>query len=123
MENNYYQNIKNACFSVYNQLGYGLSENAYQTALFYELSEIYNLVQTEYHIPQTYKTTKSNRLVQIADLRIDILIDNKVILELKSISKINNKEILQCQRYKKLFEAEFAFLINFGATQMEFFQF
>ena len=76
------KNIRDSANRVYDQLGYGLSENAYQTALANELIDLgFNNVQTEYHVSQYYNTSK-NRQVQIADLRIDIIIDNKIILEL-----------------------------------------
>ena len=66
--------IKEASLRVYEQLGYGLSENAYQTALAAELVDLdYHNIQTEYHVSQYYITSKG-RKVQVADLRIDILI-------------------------------------------------
>ena len=58
--------IREASVRVYEQLGFGLSESAYQTALAAELSETYLDVQTEFHVSQYYTTTKG-RKVQIAD--------------------------------------------------------
>ena len=128
--------IKNASIRVYEQLGYGLSENAYQTALGAELEEIFDDIQTEYHVSQYYITTKG-RKVQIADLRIDILIDYKIILELKTIDgvleKVDKKtgeikmeeikkckEYKQCNRYKILKNINEGYLINFGKKQLDF---
>ena len=82
--------IQKSSERVYDQLGYGLSEAAYQTALAAELSETYKNVQTEFHISQYYITSKG-RKVQIADLRIDILLDDKIILELKTIDGVLSK--------------------------------
>lgn len=128
--------IQKSSERVFEQLGYGLSETAYQTALAAELSETYNNVQTEFHISQYYTTSKG-RKVQIADLRIDILIDNKIILELKSIdgvlSKFDKKtgelkmdeiekikEYKQCDRYEKLTNINEGYLINFGKKGLDF---
>ena len=128
--------IKDASVRVYEQLGFGLSESAYQTALSAELEEIFNDVQTEYHVSQYYTTTKGRR-VQIADLRIDILIDYKIILELKTVDgvleKVDKKtgelkmeeimkckEYKQCNRYKKLKNIDEGYLINFGKKGLDF---
>lgn len=131
------KNIRDSANRVYDQLGYGLSENAYQTALANELIDLgFNNVQTEYHVSQYYNTSK-NRQVQIADLRIDIIIDNKIILELKTIDGVLNKkdkksgelnmneisilkEYKQCKRYKELKNFNEAYLINFGKKCLEF---
>ncbi len=128
--------IKTASVRVYKQLGFGLSESAYQTALAAELSESYLDVQTEFHVSQFYVTTKG-RKVQIADLRIDILIDNKIILELKTIDgvleKLNKKtgelkmneimklkEYKQCERYQNIKDVNEGYLINFGKKGLDF---
>ena len=120
--------IQKASERVYEQLGYGLSENAYQTALAAELSETFKDVQTEYHVSQYY-ITSSGRKIQVADLRIDILIDEKIILELKAIdgclTKTDKKtgelkmeeikkmkEYKQCDRYKKIQKIDEGYLIN-----------
>ena len=133
---NHHPIIQKACEKVYEQLGYGLSETAYQKALAAELSETYNNVETEFHISQYYTTSKG-RKVQIADLRVDILLDNKIILELKSIdgvlSKFDKKtgelkmdeikkikEYKQCARYEKLMYINEGYLINFGKKRLDF---
>lgn len=130
------ETIKNAATRVYNQLGFGLSENAYQTALTAELEETYKDIQTEFHVSQYYVTSKGRR-VQVADLRIDILINFKIILELKTIdgvlTKIDKntgelkleeisklKEYKQCERYKKLRNITDGYLINFGKKGLDF---
>ena len=136
MNNTNEQIIKTATIRVYEQLGYGLSENAYQTALAAELEEFYKDVQTEFHISQYYRTTKGRR-VQIANLRIDILINFKIILELKTIDGVLEKydketqelkmeeicklkEYKQCERYQKLGKINEGYLINFGKKGLDF---
>lgn len=112
--------IRSCCENVYFQLGYGLSESAYQHALSSELMDYFSNIQCEYHINEYYTTTLSKKKIQISNLRIDILVNDNIILELKSISKLNNKEVLQIKRYKKLLDCEQAYLINFGTNDLEF---
>ena len=123
--------IKEASTRVYEQLGFGLSENAYQTALAAELVDLdFHNVQTEFHVSQYYTTSKG-RKVQVADLRIDILIGDSIILELKTVDGVLEKldkktgkvkmdeisklkEFKQCERYKALKTINEGYLINFG---------
>jgi len=111
--------IKIVSEEIYNQLGYGLSEITYEKAFQAELSEVFRNVQTEYHI-QEYYTTMNGKKIQIGDLRIDILIDNEIIIELKTLEsslmkkkdiKIT-KEYKQLKRYMKLMNISKGFLIN-----------
>ena len=128
--------IYEAAMRVYNQLGYGLSENAYQNALSVELFDLGNSVQTEYHVSQYYISSLGRR-IQVADLRIDILLNDNIILELKTVStKLDKrdkktgkrkmediKKIIQykqCNRYKKLLNIDEGYLINFGEKGLDF---
>jgi len=130
------QNIKKATLKVYSDLEFGLNEIAYEKALSEELRDLGFHTQTEAHINEYY-ITSTGRKIEVACLRIDILIDNNIILELKtiesSIQKIdkktntlkkeelmNTKEYLQCRRYKKLMKISTCYLINFGKKNLEF---
>ena len=130
------QNIKKATLKVYSDLGFGLNEIAYEKALSEELRDLGFHTQTEAHVNEYY-ITSTGRKIEVACLRIDILIDNNIILELKtmesSIQKIdkktntlkkedlmNTKEYLQCRRYKKLMKIPTCYLINFGKKNLEF---
>jgi GxxExxY protein len=127
--------IYDASKRVYVQLGYGLAECAYQNALAEELRDRGYIVQTEFHVQQYYITSKGRR-VQIADLRIDILINDSIILELKTVDssfeKMNKdgelkieeikklKEYKQCNRYKIIQNIKDGMLINFGKKKLDF---
>ena len=130
------RNIKKATLKVYSDLEFGLNEIAYEKALSEELRDLGFHTQTEAHINEYY-ITSTGRKIEVACLRIDILIDNNIILELKtiesSIQKIdkktntlkkeelmNTKEYLQCRRYKKLMKISTCYLINFGKKNLEF---
>ena len=121
------QHIQCAALRVYDYLGYGLSELAYEKALSEELRDYGFHIQTEPHINEYY-ITSSGRKIEISCLRVDILVDNEIILELKTMERkiikkkdINDtKEFHQCKRYKKIINSSFCYLINFGKIDLEF---
>ena len=112
---------------VYEQLGYGLSELTYEKCLTAELTEIVPIVQSEYHVNEYY-ITRTGRQIQIADLRIDILINNDCILELKTLENSFNKkknlketkEYKQIRRYMKIMNINEGYLINFFRNGFDF---
>lgn len=122
-DNFLYQVVKR----VYEQLGYGMPELSYEKCIAAELSEVIHNVQTEYHV-QEYYTTNSGRKIQVSDLRIDILIDDQSIIELKtlenSLEKKKNiketKEYKQIKRYMKIMEINDGYLINFHKNGFDF---
>ena len=121
------QDIQCAALRVYDYLGYGLSELAYEKALSEELRDYGFHTQTEHHLNEYY-ITSSGRKIEISCLRVDILVDNEIILELKTMERkiiekknINNtKEFNQCKRYKKIMNSSCCYLINFGKIDLEF---
>jgi GxxExxY protein len=95
-------------YQVYNELGFGFLERVYQNAMYYELkSQSFNC-ETEKPIKVYYK----NMLV--GEYRADIIIDNKVILELKASDVLVYENELQLINYLKATEIEVALLLNFG---------
>jgi len=110
--------IREAVHSVYNQLGFGLSESSYRKALTKELSCFYDHIEEEYAVPIYFVTSKGQRF-QITTLKCDIIIKlgaEITVLELKTgLSELKPicKEQLQIERYKKLLNARESFLINF----------
>lgn len=130
-----YSIIKKSSIKIYNDLGYGLSELAYEKALSEELRDHGLHTQTEVHINQYYYTS-NGRKIEVANLRIDILVDDCLILELKTLDnhirrfdKDNNlkdkllketKEYHQCKRYMHLMNIKQCILINFSKKGLEF---
>lgn len=106
--------VEDIIMTVYNQLGYGLSESAYQRAMELEIeSRGYGVIR-EYYLNETFKDKKGRTHV-ISQLRVDLLImDLDCVIELKTISKLGDKERAQINRYKKLSCCRWAFLVNFG---------
>lgn len=123
------QLIEDLVKKVYKDLGYGLGELVYEKCLGAELQEHYKDVNTEYHIQQYY-TTENGRKIQVASLRIDILIDNNIIIELKtlesSLSKkkdiTETKEYKQTQRYMEILDINEGYLINFHKNGYDLFE-
>lgn len=94
-------------YKVYNKLGYGFLEQVYQNALFYELSKTHDC-KPQYEIDVFYE----NYIV--GKYKADLLVDDKVILELKAASELNSAHANQLQNYLKATRYEVGLLLNFG---------
>ena len=112
-------NIIRACKRVNDQLfGCNFPEKYYETALNYELRVYFNSVQSQYDM-SCYYTTSENKKIQIGHAnKIDILIDDRIILELKKnhLYKRTQKEcVCQCAKYLRFMEADVCYLVIFGS--------
>ncbi|MFY1045635.1 GxxExxY protein [Chryseobacterium sp. GP-SGM7] len=105
--------IRKCIFNVYNQLGPGLLESIYQRILIYELEENGLNVKSEVLIPVYYNNKKFD-----LNFRIDILVEDKVILELKSIKELEAIHYKQLYSYLKLSNKKLGLLINFNTTNI-----
>lgn len=93
-------------------LGIGLLEKAYQTILAYELRQAGLSVETEVELPIRYEGISVENAY-----RVDMLVENKVILELKAIEKLTPIHRSQLLTYLKMSGKKLGLLINFGDTQ------
>ena len=100
--------VLNAFYDVYNELGYGFLEKVYKNALFNELTQRGFKCQKEYPISVYYKG------VCVGDYYADIMIDDKIILELKAVKTILPEHIAQLNNYLRATNAEVGLLLNFG---------
>lgn len=99
---------------IYNELGWGLSESAYQRALELEIQSRGYCCIREYYLNETYTDSKGRKHV-ISQLRADVVVpDLDLVIELKVISRITDKEVQQIRRYKNLSKCKYAYLVNFG---------
>ncbi|WP_312901758.1 GxxExxY protein [Chryseobacterium taichungense] len=105
--------VRKCIFNVYNKLGPGLLEVIYQRILIYELEENGLDIKSEVEIPVIYDEKKFD-----LNFRIDILVENKVILELKSVKSIEDIHYKQLQTYLKLSDKKLGLLINFNTTNI-----
>ncbi len=106
--------VVGAAIEVHRELGPGLLESIYETALAYELSERGLRVERQLPLPIQYKGLEFDE-----GFRADIRVENLVILELKSVEKINNAHRKQIQTYLKLSNLKLGYLLNFGEALMK----
>ncbi|REC55578.1 GxxExxY protein [Chryseobacterium piscium] len=105
--------IRKCIFNVYNTLGPGLLESVYQKILVYELQENGLNLKSELLLPVKY----NDKLFDI-NFRIDILVEDKVILELKSVRSIEDIHYKQLYTYLKLSNKKLGLLVNFNTTNI-----
>jgi len=101
--------IIKAYFNVYNELGYGFLEKVYERAMMIELKDLGLNCQSQREINVKYKDES------VGDYYADIVVENKVIVELKAVKKIKKKHEVQLVHYLKATGVEVGLLLNFGA--------
>jgi len=106
--------VVGAAIEAHRELGPGLLESIYETALAYELSERGLHIERQVSLPVRYKELEFDE-----GFRADIVVENLVILELKSVEKINNAHRKQIQTYLKLSNMKLGYLLNFGQALMK----
>lgn len=101
--------VVDAGFHVHRELGPGLLERVYEAALEYELTSRHLLVQRQVQVPLNYKGTPLEEL-----LRLDLLIEGSIIVEVKSVDAILAVHKAQLMSYLKLSGQKLGFLMNFN---------
>ena len=114
IENEITYTIRGAIFKVYNTLGPGLLESAYEAALSYELRKSGLKVKQQVALPLIYDEIKLK-----VGYRIDILVEDKVIIELKSVEYITGVHHKQVLTYLRLSEKKLGLLVNFNCAEIE----
>jgi GxxExxY protein len=112
-ENDISYDIGGAIFKVYNTLGPGLLESVYETALTYELEKAGRKVRTQVAVPFLYDDIEFDK-----GFRIDILVDNLVLIDLKSVEKLEDVHFKQVLTYLKLTELKLGILVNFNSSDI-----
>ena len=105
--------IRGAIFDVYNELGPGLLESVYEEALVFELKERGLEVERQVEVPIRYK---GNELK--TPLRLDLLIENTIIVELKSVEEMKPVFAKQLLTYLRLLDKRVGLLVNFSANNI-----
>ena len=102
--------IIGASIEVHKALGPGLLESAYKECLFYRLTKYEGLfVEKEKPMPLIYEEVKLD-----IGYRIDLLVENKVVIEIKSVEALNDVHKAQLLTYQKLGNYKIGLLINFN---------
>jgi GxxExxY protein len=108
-ENDIATAVIGSCIKIHRKLGPGLLESAYQKCLFYELQKQGLKVETEKNMPITYE-----ELVVETGYRIDLLVEDKVVIELKSVIDMTPVHWAQVMTYLKMGNYKLGLLINFN---------
>lgn len=109
-ENAIGKQIVNAAYQIHRELGPGLLESVYEVVLAEELKGLGLNVERQKPIPICYK-----KLVFDEGFRADIIVENLIIIELKSVESLHRVHAKQVLTYLKLLDFRLGFLINFGA--------
>jgi len=113
-ENLITEKIIGCAIEVHKQLGPGLLESAYEECLYFELKNIGLDVKKQLALPLVYKEIKLD-----AGYRIDLLVENKVIVEIKSVDTIAEIHKAQLMTYMKLASIKIGLLMNFNVTRLK----
>lgn len=106
--------IVQSALEVHRQLGPGLLESTYESCLMYELLQNGLNVESQKALPVVYKEVKLD-----CGYRIDLLVHNKVIIEVKSVDALNNVHMAQILTYLKLSGCKLGYLINFNVKLLK----
>ena len=105
--------VRGAAFKVHNTLGPGLLESVYEAALEYELIKAVFDVRTQVGIPVIYVGKNLD-----LGFRLDLLVNEKVIVEIKSIEAIAPVHYKQLNTYLRLSKRKLGLLINFNSSSL-----
>ena len=106
--------IIGAAIAVHKELGPGLLESVYQSCMLIELKSIGLNVGDEVPVPVVYRGIE----IQRDGFRIDLLVENKIIIELKSVEKVLPVHKKQLLTYLKLTRMQLGLLINFNEERL-----
>ncbi|KFF07103.1 GxxExxY protein [Flavobacterium reichenbachii] len=110
-ENELSQIVFNCALKVHKTLGPGLLESAYEECLFYELKKLGLSIEKQKALPLIYEEVKLD-----IGYRLDILVENKLILEIKAVDCLNEVHFAQLLTYLKLTNCKLGLLINFNVS-------
>jgi GxxExxY protein len=113
-ENEISRVILDSAFSVHKELGPGLLESVYEVVLAYELQQRGLRVSRQVPVSIRYK-----EMIFDAAFRADLIVEDKVIVELKSVEQVSEAHKKQVQTYLRLTGCKLGFLLNFGEALMK----
>lgn len=112
-ENEITYQIRGAIYEVYKALGPGLLESAYEEALSYELKKRGLKVERQKEVPIHY----DGQLLSTS-LRLDMLVEDQVIIELKSVKELQDVFFKQTRTYLRLLGLHIGILVNFNVDDI-----
>ncbi|MBB6326887.1 GxxExxY protein [Algoriphagus iocasae] len=114
IENEISYKIRGAIFKVYNSLGPGLLESTYEVALAHELLKDNLIVRRQVGLPLVYDNIKME-----VGYRIDLIVEEKVIIEIKSVENLMDVHHKQVLTYLKLSGLKLGILVNFNTVDIK----
>lgn len=109
-----FKKVLDCAFEVHSNLGPGLLESVYEECLIFELQCAGLKVEKQKSLPLTYKG-----MLLESRLRIDILVENQIIIELKAVEELNDVHLAQTLTYLKLSGCKLALLVNFNVAHLK----
>lgn len=110
-ENEISKVVFDCALKVHQNLGPGLLESAYEECLYYELCKTGLKIEKQKPLPLVYEDVRLE-----VGYRIDIMIENKFIIEIKAVDALNDVHLAQILTYLKLSNCKLGLLINFNVT-------
>jgi len=107
------QNVIGCAIEVHKTLGPGLLESSYESCLFYEMSKRDIPVERQKLLPICYKGINID-----SGYRLDILVPNRLIIEIKAVNKLSSIHTAQIITYLKLSKIKTGLLINFNVEKL-----
>lgn len=113
-ENELATEVIGCAIAVHRELGPGLLENAYQQCLAHELRKHRLDVEVEKAMPLVYNDVEMD-----CGYRVDLLVENKLVIELKAVEKLTDVHLAQTLTYLKLSEIKLGLLMNFNVSVLK----
>jgi GxxExxY protein len=108
------EKVIGCAMKVHSTLGSGYQEYIYQRALSIEFGKAQLNYRTEYDMPIHYDGVKIGTRI------LDFLVDNKIAVELKAVSQLENVHLAQALNYLEAHNLEIGLLLNFGSKSLQF---
>ncbi|MBK6913077.1 MAG: GxxExxY protein [Ignavibacteriales bacterium] len=109
-----FKKILDCSFQVHTALGPGLLESAYEECLYFELVNAGLKVEKQKPLPLVYKEVKLD-----AGYRVDLLVENCIIVEIKSVEALADIHLAQILTYLKLSKCRLGLLANFNVKHLK----
>jgi GxxExxY protein len=113
-ENEIANKVIGLAIDVHSALGPGLLESAYKECLFYKIGKVGLKVEKEKTMPLVFEEVKLE-----CGYRIDLLVENKLVIEVKSVEALNDVHLAQTLTYMKLGNYKLGLLINFNVALLK----
>ena len=108
------EQILKSAFKVHSALGPGLLESSYKECLYYELNKNGIYTEKEKSLPLIYEEIKME-----IGYRVDLMVDNKVIIEIKTVETFTDVHVAQVLTYLKLSGCKIGLLLNFHTASLK----